>query len=52
VVDGATFDNLKHILVDAMVLFSDLNHDNITSKLVIFGIDKVSVFQGVKTSGI
>jgi hypothetical protein len=47
-VDGATFDNLKHILVDAMVFFGDLNQDNIASKLITFGIDGVSVFQGVR----
>jgi hypothetical protein len=48
VVDGATFDKVKHIIVDAMVLFGDLNQDNITSKLITFGVDRVSVFQGVK----
>jgi hypothetical protein len=48
VVDGATSDNLKRILVDAMVLFGDLNWDNIASKLITFGVDRVNVFQGVK----
>jgi hypothetical protein len=47
-VDGATFDNLKHILVDAMVPFGDLNQNNIVSKLVTLEIDGVNVFQGVK----
>jgi hypothetical protein len=47
-VDGATFDNLKCILVDAMVLFGDLNKDNIASKLVTFAVNEVNVFQGVK----
>jgi hypothetical protein len=35
--------------VDAMVLFGDLNKDNITSKLIIFAVNEVNVFQGVKT---
>jgi hypothetical protein len=48
VVDGAIFDNLKHILVDAMVLFGDLNQDNIASKLIIFRANGVNVFQGVR----
>jgi hypothetical protein len=43
-VDGATFDNLKHILVDAMVLFGVLNQNNIASKLITFGTHEVSVF--------
>ncbi len=46
----ATFDNLTHILVDAMILFGDLNQDNIASKLFTFGINGVNVFQGVRTS--
>ncbi len=49
-VDGAAFDNLKHILVDAMVIFGDLNQDNIASRLIIFGFNGVSVLQGVKTN--
>jgi len=49
VVDGATFDNLKRILVDAMVLFCDLDEDNIASKLITFGVDEVSIFQGART---
>jgi len=48
VVDGATFDKLKRILVDAMVLFCDLDEDNIASKLITFGVDEVSIFQGAK----
>ncbi len=48
VVDGATSNNLKHILVDAMVLFGDLNKDNIAYKLITFGVGGVSVFQGIR----
>jgi hypothetical protein len=31
-----------------MVLFGDLNPDDIASKLITFGVDGVNVFQGVK----
>jgi hypothetical protein len=48
VVDGATFDNLKCIFVDAMVLFCDLDEDNIALKLIIFGVDEVNIFQGAR----
>jgi hypothetical protein len=40
VVDGATSNNLKGILVDSMVLFVDLNQNNISSKLITFGTNK------------
>ncbi len=48
-VDGVTFDNLKCILVDAMLFFGDLNQDTIASKLIRFIANGASVFQGVKT---
>ncbi len=48
VVDGAILDNLKHILVDVMILYGDLTQKNITSKLITFGVNGVSVFQGVR----
>ncbi len=47
-VDGAISDNLKFILVDAMVLFGGLNQDKIASKLITFGVDGVNVFQVVR----
>jgi hypothetical protein len=50
VVNGATFDNLMHILVVSMVFFGDLNQNTIASKLITFKLDGVSVFQGVRTS--
>jgi hypothetical protein len=47
VVDGATSNNLKHILVDAMVLYGALTQESITSKVITFAANGVSVFQGV-----
>jgi hypothetical protein len=38
-VDGATSNNLKHILVDAMILYGDLTQENIASKLITFGVN-------------
>jgi hypothetical protein len=49
VVDGATLDNLKKILVDAMVLYGGLIQETMASKFITFGVDGVIVFQGVKT---
>jgi hypothetical protein len=41
------FDNLKHVLVDAIVLFGDLCQETIAYKLITFRVDGVSVFQGI-----
>jgi hypothetical protein len=49
VVDGANLNNLKLILVDAMVLYGDMTEESIVSKLIAFEVNGVSVFQGVKT---
>ncbi len=46
-VDGATSNNLKHILMDAMVLYGDLTQESITSKVITFAADGLNVFQGV-----
>jgi hypothetical protein len=48
-VNKAILNNLKHILVDAMVFLGDLKQYIIASKLITFGANGVSVFQGVKT---
>ncbi len=48
VVDGATSNNLKCIMVDVLVLYGDLTQENIASKLITFGVDGVSVFRGVR----
>jgi len=44
VVDGATSNNLKCFLLDVMVLYGDPTQENIASKLITFGVDRVSVF--------
>ncbi len=50
VVDGATSDDIKRILVDVMVLYGYLTQESVASKLITFGTNGVSVFQGVITS--
>jgi hypothetical protein len=47
VVNEATLDNLKNIMVDAMVLYGGLIQKTIASKLITFGADGVNVFQSV-----
>ncbi len=47
-VDAATSNNLKCIMMDVLVLYGDLTQENIASKLITFGVDRMSVFQGVK----
>ncbi len=46
-VDEIRLDNLKRVLVDAMVLFDDLCQEIIASKLITFGADGVNVFEGI-----
>ncbi len=46
-VDRATLNNLKKLMVDAMVLYGGLIQKIIASELITFGADGVSVFQGV-----
>jgi hypothetical protein len=43
-VDGAPYGNLKHVLVDGMVLFSDFCQEIIAYKLIKFGANGVNVF--------
>jgi hypothetical protein len=40
----ATSNNMKCILMDAMVLFHDLNQDAIAFRLVTFGANGVNIF--------
>jgi hypothetical protein len=44
VVDGAPYGNLKHVLMDDMVLHGDFCQETITSKLITFGTNGVNVF--------
>jgi hypothetical protein len=44
VVGGATSNNLKCILMDAMVFFGDLNQDAIAFRLITFRVNGVTIF--------
>jgi len=48
VVNGAPYGNLKHILVDGMVLFDDLCQETIASKLITFGSNGGMCFKAFK----
>jgi hypothetical protein len=48
VVDGTTLDNLKCLLMDVLVVYGDLKQYSIASKFITYGVDGVSVFQGVR----
>jgi hypothetical protein len=47
---GGFLDDLKHIVVDVIVLYGDLTQENVASKLITFGTNGVGVFWGVITS--
>jgi hypothetical protein len=44
VVDGDTSNNLKRIMVYAMVLYGGLIQETMASKLITFKVDGVNVF--------
>jgi hypothetical protein len=46
VLDGASSDNMIQLIIEALTIRSALNKKYMTKKLVSFGVDKVSIFQG------
>jgi hypothetical protein len=48
VVDGTTSDNLTSLIVKSLMEFGGLSETNLANKLVSFGVDRVTIFQGVK----
>jgi len=49
-VDGGTFDNLITMIIHCPVIFGWMSKIGITNKVVCFGVDGVTIFQGFKTS--
>jgi len=49
VVDGATFNNLSVVIVCFLIVFGGLLEMDIVNKVVCFGVDGVTIFQGLKT---
>jgi len=50
VADGGIADNLTFVIMHALLEEGGLSHEELASKLVCFGADGVSTFQGPKTS--
>jgi hypothetical protein len=48
VVDGTTSDNLTSFIVKSLMEFGGLSETNLANKLFSFGVDRVTIFQGVK----
>jgi hypothetical protein len=47
-VDGAFYDNLASLIVQSLINYGGYNEKNITNKLVCFGTNGVTIFQGLK----
>ncbi len=47
IVDGSNFDNLTKVLMNSLKLCGRISKEHITNKLVFFGANGVSVFQGM-----
>jgi hypothetical protein len=45
IVNGGTYDNLTSIIIHSLDVFGD-----IANKVVYFGVDGVTIFQGLRTS--
>ncbi len=49
---GATLDNIKGVILDAMGKYKGLTNSNIASKWICFGCDGDSIFQGIQSGAI
>lgn len=47
IVDGSNLDNLTKVLMSFVKICEGISKENITNKLVSFGANGVSVFQGI-----
>jgi hypothetical protein len=50
VLEGSNVDNLTKVIVDSLLTYSGISESNLASKLVCFGVDGVTTFQGPKTN--
>jgi hypothetical protein len=48
--DGAIFDNLTSIIVQSLVGFEGMTKIDMVNKLMCFGVNGSTIFQGVKMS--
>jgi hypothetical protein len=47
---GATSNNIKTMILDAMATYKGFSNNNIASKCISFGCDGDSMFQGIQAS--
>jgi len=47
-VDGGSFDNLTFLIMQSLTNYGGYNEINIANKLVCFGTNGVTIFQGLK----
>jgi hypothetical protein len=50
IVDGGTFDNLTSISICFLVVFGGMSKFDTANKVVCFGANDVTIFQGLKTN--
>jgi hypothetical protein len=48
VVDGAIFNNLTSVIMKSLMEFGGLSEIDLVNKLVYFGANGITIFQGVK----
>ncbi len=46
--NGGTFNNLTYVIIHSPTIFCGMLKTNITNKVVYFGVDSVTIFQGLK----
>jgi hypothetical protein len=50
IVNGGTFDNLTFVIIRYCIIFGGMSKIDIANKVVYFGVDNVTIFQGLKTN--
>jgi hypothetical protein len=48
-IDGSIANNLTFLIIQSLVEYGGLSEVNIARKLICFGVDKVTIFHGVKS---
>jgi len=50
IVNGGTFYNLTFVIIRYCTIFGGMSKIDIANKVVYFGVDNVTIFQGLKTN--
>jgi len=48
-IDGSIVNNLTFLIIQSLVEYGRLNEVNVARKLICFGVDEVTIFNGVKS---